>query len=222
FLARVVMSPPRLRGVPRVTQPARRHGRGRPGAFVVLVGPDGVGKTSVARALADTFSGPTAYFHFRPPLLGGMASAPPAEMAPAPDKSPPIGSKALGWLRLAKHVMLCWAAHLLTVRPALRQGALVVADRWSYGYLVQPRALRFYGPPWMAALSLRLLPRPDMVVNLTASVEEIRHRKQELSEPAIREELAAWSALRVPGLVAVRTEEAPQRVARAILERLPR
>jgi GTPase SAR1 family protein len=187
---------------------------------VVLVGPDGVGKTSTARALISQFPGPTGYFHFRPPVLGDMAVEPPEEMAPARDKNPPAGPRMLGWLRIAKHVVVCWLGHILTVRPALRAGALVVGDRWSFGYLVQPRALRFYGPTWLAIFALRILPRPDLVVNLTAPVEEIRRRKQELSEPAIRGELRAWSDMEAPNLVTLSAEMAPHEVAGRILARL--
>ncbi|MGH8935435.1 MAG: WecB/TagA/CpsF family glycosyltransferase [Acidimicrobiia bacterium] len=222
FLARVVMSPPRLRGVPRVTQPARRHGRGRPGAFVVLVGPDGAGKTSVARALADTFSGPTAYFHFRPPLFGPLPSRPPGLSAPPPGKGQPGGLPLIGWLRLARTVAWCWASYLGRILPSLRVGGLVVGDRWGYGYLVQPLALKFYGPPWLAQAAVRVLPRPDLVVNLAAPPEVIRHRKQELAEDEIRRELEAWKRLPVPRLRTFSTEDPPEAVARAVLQQLGR
>jgi hypothetical protein len=59
------------------------------------------------------------------------------------------------------------------------------------------------------------------VVNLTASVEEIRRRKQELSDSKIREELTAWSALAVPALMTVYTEgKDPSDIAHLILESL--
>jgi len=44
----------------------------------------------------------------------------------------------------------------------------VVADRWIYGYVVQPAALRFYGPSWLALAALRVLPRPNLVVSSLA------------------------------------------------------
>jgi N-acetylglucosaminyldiphosphoundecaprenol N-acetyl-beta-D-mannosaminyltransferase len=222
FLARVALSPPRLRdSSSAAARPAGKRGRrGRPGAFVVLVGPDGVGKTSTARALTERFEGPTAYFHFRPPLRGGMVPTPPAEMPSPQDKFPPVGSKVLGWLRLIRHLILCWLGHLLSVRPAVRRGNLVVGDRWSYGYLVQPRALRFHGPPWLAALCLQLLPRPDLVVNLAASVEEIRRRKQELSADEIADELHRWASLRLPRMRVFPVDEAPDRIAQRVLDEL--
>lgn len=126
----------------------------------------------------------------------------------------------MGWVRLLKHVVICWLGHWVTVRPAVRAGALVVADRWTYGYLVQPAALRYWGPAWLVALSLRLLPTPNLVVNLTAPAEVISSRKQELSEAVIETELSSWSALPVPNLLTLSSESEPTTIARDILDYL--
>jgi len=190
------------------------------GFFVVLVGPDGVGKTSLAQALVESYEGPTAYFHFRPPILQPMDKAPPETASPASDKNPPSGIKMAGWLRLGKHMVLCWVGHLASIRPARRRGTLVIGDRWSYGYLVQPLALRFYGPAWMAAFCMRLLPTPDLVVNLTAPVPEIRRRKQELTEEAIRTELAGWPAVGIPNLLTIEATTEPIDMAQEVLREL--
>ena len=92
----------------------RRDGRG---AFVVIVGPDGVGKTTVARTLIERFNGPTGYFHFRPPLRGPLPSAPPNRSGPSPGKGEPGGSALLGWLRLARNVARFWAGLRNDGRP---------------------------------------------------------------------------------------------------------
>ena len=53
----------------------------RRGALVILVGPDGVGKTTVARALGAAYDGPSGYFHFVPPIGGRLSADPPAGAA---------------------------------------------------------------------------------------------------------------------------------------------
>ena len=43
-----------------------------------------------------------------------------------------------------------WVSYLATVRPSVKHGALVVADRWAYVYIAQPFAARYYGPNALA------------------------------------------------------------------------
>jgi thymidylate kinase len=119
-------------------------------------------------------------------------------------------------------VIRFWTGYLVRVQPALSAGRLVVADRWAYGYLVQPAALRFYGPVWLARLVLRLLPQPDLVANLTAPADVIRSRKQELTSSEISAELAEWSDLPARRLRPFDTQGPPDQVAAQILEELGR
>jgi thymidylate kinase len=194
--------------------------QGRRGRFVVIVGPDGVGKTSVARALIAAVGGPTNYFHFLPVLSSPMLAAPPESMDPANDKGSPDGSRFLGWARILRNLVRFWAGYLLRVRPAISAGRLVVADRWAYGYLVQPVALKFYGPVWLARLVVRLLPQPDLVANLTAPVAVIRSRKQELTSEEISAELSEWHALPCRHLRSFDTQASPDQVAAQIHQEL--
>ena len=192
--------------------------RRRPGTFIVIVGPDGVGKTTVARAIIDQHQGPSAYFHFLPTGAGGMSLRPGEEVFPQPPRLEHRGVAILGWLRLARNVVRWWLGYLLRVRPALRRGCLVISDRWLYGYLVQPSALKFYGPHGVALAAFRLLSRPDLVVNLTALPDIIRQRKQELTLAQIQAELARWSRLPAPRLETFDAGEAPARIAQRVLE----
>jgi len=198
--------------------PVRR--RRRAGAFVVMVGPDGVGKTSVARALVARHGGATAYFHFVPSIWSALLPAPPDTEAPSARKRATSGWRVIGCIRLANSAARAWLAHASRVRPAIRRGTLVVGDRWMYGYVVQPDALRFYGPSWLAVAALRLLPRPHLVVNLSASPEVINSRKQELTLDDIARELEAWSHLPEPRTVTFEASEPPDLIARRILDEL--
>jgi thymidylate kinase len=104
-----------------------------------------------------------------------------------------------------------------TIRPALKRNCLVVGDRWMYGYLVQPDALRFGGPERLARAVVRLLPRPDLIVNLSAPSQLIGMRKQELTASQIEQELLAWSSLRMPNMQTLDASRPPQTIAREIL-----
>lgn len=174
----------------------------RSGYFIVLVGPDGVGKTEVARALLRRRGG--RYFHFRPPIrVSGLLETPPSDAQP---KTNHTGRFPLGALRLLRNFVLFWSGYLASVVPTIRDGVDVIGDRWAYGYLVQPDALRFSGPHWLAELAIRALPQPDVVVNLTATAETVVGRKPELTLDQIDRELEAWSTLPVKRLVSVDAE----------------
>jgi thymidylate kinase len=173
----------------------RRSSARSAGSFVVLVGPDGVGKTSLARGLLEHWPGPTLYFHFMPspdspftPTLEGHDPVP-------PPKAPPTGSMVLGWVRLVRNFVRFWVAYLFRIRPETRGGALVIGDRWLYGYVAQPTSLRFYGPAWLGSLAVRLMPHPDLIINLTAAPDVIHERKDELSVEQITRELSLWKTL---------------------------
>ena len=146
----------------------------------MIVGPDGVGKSGLAQALVEIAPGESGYFHFRPPFRGRLRSSVPTAQQPT-TKNRGTPSLVVGWLRLSVAFVRFWAGYLLRVRPVLGRGGLVVGDRWAYGYLVQPRALRYGGPPWLASFMIKSLPSPDLVVNLTAPPQEIHRRKQELT-----------------------------------------
>jgi thymidylate kinase len=186
---------------------------------VILVGPDGVGKTSVARALIEQHGADARYFHFLTPIRGPLAHAPEPDAVPPP-KAGPGGSTVLGWLRILRNAARCWVAHFRTVRPALKDGRLVIGDRWLYGYLVQPTALRYHGPRLLAHAVVRLLPTPDLIVNLSASAHSIHVRKHELTLSQIEKELLAWSSLHLPNFRTFDATPRPQVIARAILAAL--
>jgi thymidylate kinase len=194
----------------------------RRGRFVALVGPDGTGKTTVAEWLANAWPGPTSYVHFRPPLRAPLPRRPSEVGSVDVPKHTHAGPRTLGWLRLLRSVLLFWLGYRRRVRPALASGALVVADRWGYGYVAQPVALRFAGPPWLGRLAVRLLPRPDLVVNLAAPVATIRARKGELTDREICDELQRWHQLPVANLVTVDARKPPADLVAEILLLLDR
>ena len=126
-------------------------------------------------------------------------------------------SVMLGWIRLVRNAVRCWLGYVKSVRPALKRSFLVVGDRWMYGYIVQPDAMKFHGPDLLARAVLRLLPRPHLIVNLAAPAQVIRGRKQELTLSQIEQELLAWSSLRVPNFKTLDATRSPQDIAIEIL-----
>jgi len=183
-------------------RPGPRVARKR-GAFVVLVGLDGSGKTTVAReiccqAAASERFHRIRYFHWRPAVFG-PAALPLPEFRNVPRKprltSNPVRS-LLSIARLLKNLVLSNVAHWVRVAPMLRRGGLVLVDRYYYNYYLDPVSVRYYGPSWLLDRLCPFFPRPDLVVALRAPAEVLLSRKQELSA----EEISRQNALlnRVP------------------------
>ena len=200
--------------------PRRGAGPMRRGALVIIVGPDGVGKTTVARALGAAYDGPSGYFHFVPPIGGRLSADPPAGAAPHLGKGRPGGSRLLGCARLLRNVLRFWLAYVIRVRPAMAKGMLVIGDRGMFGYLVQPHALKFYGPASFARRMLRLLPPPALVVNLAAPPHIVRARKQELTVEQIARELRDWREIPATRLITFDATATPAEIARRVMREL--
>jgi thymidylate kinase len=181
------------------------------GRFIVLVGADGVGKTTVAAALLAAHPG--RYFHFRP-RRGQWEPPEPGRLVAPSDRPAP---RDRGLSRLLAAWVRFWWAYLRWVLPALRAGDLVVGDRWVFGYSAVPRPLLYAGPRRLANLMVRLSPQPDLVALLTAPPAQVVARKPELTAFEVEQQTAAWAAIPARRLGAFDATAEPELIAARIL-----
>jgi len=194
----------------------------RRGRFVVIVGPDGVGKTTLAAELLRRWPGEGGYFHFRPPIRGPLPPQAPEAGGFVAVKPDPAGNgnRFLGWVRILRNLVLFGAGHLFSIRPALRRGALVVGDRWAYPYLAAPAQVHFYGPQWLARSVIWALPQPALVVCLTAPPHIVVARKAELTMEQVEAQNRTWQSVPARHKTTLSAVDPPRMLAARVLEQL--
>lgn len=162
---------------------ARRWLRPRDGLHIVLLGPDGVGKSSVIDAvrtdLRGAFGGEARPGSFAPSFFGGRAEAVRLRSKKGPHALPPRSLLA-SLLKGAFWVLYYSLGYYVTIRPALARNALMINDRYLVDTLVDQRRYRYGGPGWLLRLAWRLARKPHLVILLDAPAEVIQSRKREV------------------------------------------
>lgn len=191
-----------------------------PSGLVLIVGPDGAGKTTVVDALAARASVPVARAHHRPGVLAGRVSGAPVT---DPHAQPARGVPA----SLAK-LAVVFADHVVGGRTRWRRrrrAGLLLLERGWFDMLVDPRRYRLPASlaPVVRVLG-RLVPGPDVVALLTGDPAALHARKPEIGEAEVRRQLAVWRTVaplagrRVVEIDTCRTE--PADAADAVLAAL--
>lgn len=166
------------------------------GLFIVLVGPDGSGKSTIAGALLVQLERAfrrTWRFHWRPGFLPkpGQSSN---ETSP-PDTTPAEVSKYRGAVSLLRFIYY-WLdfviGYWLIIYPKKAQTTLIVGERYFPDILVHPQRYGFDVPQWLMRAAAKFVPSPDLLVLLKDEPEIIYKRKSELSPETIAKQIAAY------------------------------
>lgn len=169
-----------------------------PGVSIVLVGPDGCGKTSVGvelqKRLAGTFYEEyVQHLHWKPRLLKGMADAAKPFGTPCTDPhGKPGRNPIMNSLYFLAHSLEIPPAWLLRVRPRLFRNMLVMIDRYYYDFMVDSKRYRMNVSEKWAWFMYRFMPKPDLVFCLTAPTEVIQARKREVSPEETERQCRAY------------------------------
>jgi thymidylate kinase len=167
------------------------------GLLIHVVGPDGVGKSTLALAIADALSAdrPVRHVYWRPGLLPS-----PRSLLGRPDDqvvTDPHGREAQGiargMTRLLYYALDFILGHYILYGPTLRRGGAVIVERGWDDLLVDPRRYLLQTVPAAGARILRpLIPSPDIVLLLAARPATIRARKDELQSSEIARQIESW------------------------------
>lgn len=168
-----------------------REGRRRAGGVIVIAGPDGTGKSTLSSALPAAAFGaaPVLHVHHRFGVL------PQRENSDVDITRPQAQRPYPPWLSWAKSVYLFVDYQLgwqLRARPFVTRGGWVILERGWWDLAIDQRRYRIRSSGWLLRSMGRLLPRPDVVIVLTAPVETLLSRKAELSPAEFDRQLNGW------------------------------
>lgn len=188
------------------------------GATLVFLGPDGVGKTTLLRAVSKSLEAvfpEQNIYRWRPAVF---ARAP--RLARLPHSKPARSA----WGSIS-YLFFTWldftTGYLVAIRSALSRNTLVIFDRFYHDLLIDPKRYRFGGPLGLVRAVSRIVPPRDLFfVVLDADEQTILSRKQQLPPEEIRRQRRAYRefAAQAAASVTVSTENPVEQCRAEALE----
>jgi thymidylate kinase len=151
-----------------------------PGVTLALVGPDGCGKSSVAKALqarlaVSFYPSRGLHAHWKP--VRPRAVEAPAVVNP---HGQPVRSPLLSLLFFGYHLIpFFWGWWTVVLAARFRNG-LVMIDRHYYDFFIDQRRYRLRLPNSLVRWTYKWIPKPELVVGLDAPPAVLQSRKQEV------------------------------------------
>jgi hypothetical protein len=181
-----------------LVHPERRRG----GRIVLVVGPDGSGKTTLAGRLVEELKGRfegTRRLHWRPSVLpqAGALLGRTVGNTSTPHAKVPHG-RILSMLVLFYYWVDFFVGGWLKTWVLKRRGELVVMERGWQDIGVDARRYRLQVSPKLVFAMARPLPAPDLILVLEAPAAVLLKRKQELSASELERQVGAWRRVPFP------------------------
>lgn len=151
--------------------------------FIVLIGPDGSGKTSIAKSLNKKIKN-SVYFHFAPTKknINSFDSKIIKKNINSVNKLQVI----LSIPKMIFKIFYVNAICKLKFKKWTNENKIIIGDRFLYNYFLDPLSLKYYSSKKLAKFFIEnILIKPDLIIFLKATSETIMKRKNELSKKQI-------------------------------------
>lgn len=194
------------------------------GFFIVVIGPDGCGKTTITNELKKILARSYRkqyHFHWRPGLLPKLGNKQSDNKNKPASNAPVMQSKYKGpisYMRFAYYTMDFIIGYWIKLYPIKAQTTLIIGERYYADIAVHPARYGFSTPKWLIHLMGLFVPKPDLIILLSNDPEVIHNRKDELSIDTIRQQLDAYNdeIKRWGNPIIVDTNDTPLNIASAI------
>jgi O-antigen/teichoic acid export membrane protein/thymidylate kinase len=180
------------------------------GVLIVILGPDGAGKSTMTRKISELFAplfNGNRAIQWRPQVLM------PGPKVEVPAFDPPHTKPSLGalWsvIKLFAVVADYWVAYPTWMWPLLSRRTLITIDRDLHDIVVDQARYRYGGPVWLTKIAVALTPLPDPIyLILDAEDNIILNRKNEVAPDELRRQRKAYAdlAAKLPNSSVIRTD----------------
>ena len=164
-----------------------------PGQFVVIAGPDGVGKTTLREALAESLRPDHAVWSGR--LSGPLTDLRRTKRPRQSNSGPRTGGRTVSTLKILYLFVDALLRWLTWTRSWLKGGGWVLTERGWWDIAVYPARYGVGRSGRLHTMLGLLAPRPDLILILEADAATIRRRKQELSPSEMARQARAWRSV---------------------------
>lgn len=160
-----------------------------PGPFLVFVGADGVGKTTVIDGIVPLLHGITGRtdplcFDWEPCQKDIRDVGTPSPAMSGPPHMPPRGPAA-SLVYLTCHWLGIWWGWIRFILPARARNRAVIGECYAFDLVFDPARFGLRVPGCILRLAALTVPQPDLVVALQASPNAIHARKPELPQSQV-------------------------------------